>query len=43
MENVKICPKCDGRKIPKKSEKVGILELDEMCVNFKKKYGSGQL
>ena len=26
------------QKIPKKSEKVDILELDEMCINFKKKY-----
>ena len=25
------------QKIPKKSEKVDILELDEMCINFKKK------
>ena len=24
------------QKIPKKSEKVDILELDEMCINFKK-------
>ena len=26
------------QKIPKKREKVDILELDEMCINFKKKY-----
>ena len=26
------------QKIPNKNEKVGILELDEMCINFKKKY-----
>ena len=26
------------KKIPKKSEKVDILELDEMYINFKKKY-----
>ena len=30
------------QRIPKKSETVDVLELDEMCVNFKKKYGSGQ-
>ena len=26
------------KKIPQKNEKVDILELDEMCINFKKKY-----
>ena len=26
------------QKIPKKSEKTDILELDEMCINFKKKH-----
>ena len=25
------------------NKKTNVLELDEMCVNFKKKYGSGQL
>ena len=28
-------------KVPKKDEKVDVLELDELCVNFKKTSGSG--
>ena len=28
------------QKIPQKNEKVDILELDEMCIDFKKKYMS---
>ena len=28
-------------KIPKKDEKVEVLELDELCINSKKKFGSG--
>ena len=26
---------------PKKDEKVEVLELDELCINFKKTFGSG--
>ncbi len=29
-------------KVPKKDEKVEVLELDELCVNFKKTFGSGR-
>ena len=28
-------------KFPKKDEKVEVLELDELCINFKKTSGSG--
>ena len=28
-------------EIPKKYEKVEVLELDELCINFKKTFGSG--